>query len=104
MFTISAVALAASSSVSALARTSDSPSGNIPFNFTLRVLGTDTYQLEVDNTNPTRFIKSFVWTPPSGATVTKVTSVEGGTCDLAGGVIECKGTIYPPSCSAPVEE
>jgi hypothetical protein len=86
--------------LTASANVADSPSGNIPFNFTVRVLATDRYQVEVDNTNPTKFIKSFDWAPPSGVSVTKVTSVEGGQCSLDGnGGIQCKGTIYPPSCS-----
>jgi hypothetical protein len=86
-------------SVLAATAAADDRSGDIPFNFTVRVLSTDSYQVEVDNTNPTKFIKSFDWAPPSGVTVTKITSTSGGTCTLDGnGGITCKGTIYPPDC------
>lgn len=72
---------------------------DLPYSMIVRVLGTDSYQIEVDNTNPTKTVKSFTWTPPSGMTVTAVTSATGGKCDVTGGIISCKGSLGAAPCT-----
>jgi hypothetical protein len=71
---------------------------DIPYSMIVRVVGSDQYQIEVDNTNPTKYINSFNWSPPSGMTVTAVTSSEGGKCDVSEGMIKCRGRLQPPNC------
>ena len=74
---------------------------DIPYSMLVTELGSGLYRIEVDNTNPTSFIKTFSWTPPGGMTVTAVTSSEGGRCALSAGTIECtagKKGITPPPC------
>jgi len=70
-----------------------------PYAMVIRVLDDSTgkYQVEIDNSNPTRFVSSFDWTPPSGMTVTAVTGSVGGTCNLTSdNIIVCKGLAAPP--------
>ncbi len=70
-----------------------------PYAMVVRILSTDHYQVEVQNTNSTAFIKSFDWSPPSGLTVTAVTGAQGGTCKLDGaGGISCTGKALPATC------
>jgi len=74
-------------------------SSPIPFVMVVRILSTDHYQVEVQNTNPHSFIKSFDWSPPGGLTVTAVTTAQGGTCKLDGlGGISCAGKALPSTC------
>ena len=75
-------------------------SSDLPYVMVVRIISHDHYQVEVQNTNPTSFIKSFDWTPPSGLTVTAVTGSQGGTCKLDGaGGISCTGKATPATCS-----
>jgi len=70
-----------------------------PYAMVIRVLDDSAgkYQVEIDNSNPTRFVSSFDWTPPSGMTVTAVTSSIGGKCNLSSdGIVICKGLAAPP--------
>ena len=70
-----------------------------PFVFVLRILSTDHYQVEVQDTSGTTFIKGFDWVPPSGVTVVAVTGAQGGTCKLDGsGGISCTGKALPATC------
>ena len=67
---------------------------DMPYAMTLRVLDdvAGKYAVEVDNTNPSRVITGFNWSPPAGLTITEITRTIGGTCQLAsGGIISCKG-------------
>lgn len=78
---------------------------DLPYAMVLRVLNEPAgkYQVEIENGNPTRFVSSFVWTPPSGMNVTAVTGSIGGICRLTGdGVIVCKGLAAPPDSSTSV--
>ena len=55
-----------------------------PYSMVIRVLDESAgkYQVEIENSNPLKFVSSFNWTPPSGMTVTAVTSSIGGKCHL----------------------
>jgi hypothetical protein len=68
------------------------------YSMIVRILDTDKYQLEVDNPNPTRSIDSFVWTPPSGMTLTGITGTQGGKCLIDSGTLNCHGKIAAPIC------
>jgi hypothetical protein len=70
----------------------------LPDDLIVRILSTDHYQIEVQNNNEASFIKSFVYTPPNGLTISAVTGVLGGTCSLSSGAINCTGKIVPPTC------
>jgi len=75
------------------------PRVDMPFAMVLRVLDESAgrYQVDIENSNPTRFVSAFNWVPPAGMTVTAVTASYGGICHLAGnGVIACKGLGAPP--------
>ncbi len=65
----------------------------------VRWLAPSLYQLDVQNTSGIGFINQFVWTPPTGLTVTAITSSEGGKCSLVNGDIECNGNVAPPTCT-----
>jgi hypothetical protein len=85
-------------SVGAEARDATSLNG-VPYVMVVRIISTDHYQVEVQNTNPQSFIKSFEWFPPGGLTVTAVTGSQGGTCKLDGlGGISCSGKALPSTC------
>jgi hypothetical protein len=72
---------------------------DLPYSMVVREIGNDKYQVEVQNTNPTIFIKDFTWSPPNGLTVKAVNSTEGGNCSLNGnGGINCSGKVLPPTC------
>jgi hypothetical protein len=65
---------------------------------TIRVLDDSAgkYQVEIENTNPVKFVASFNWTPPTGMTVTAVTSSIGGKCRLTtDGIVVCTGLAGP---------
>jgi hypothetical protein len=69
-----------------------------PYTMTIRVLDESAgkYQVEIANENPTKFVSSFNWTPPSGMTVTSITSSVGGRCHLTGdGIVVCTGAAGP---------
>ena len=66
--------------------------------FTLVRLSDRDWQLYVENTNYQRFIDVFNWEPPAGLTIRAVSTVEGGTCTLENGAINCSGAIAPASC------
>jgi hypothetical protein len=71
----------------------------LPYAMTVRILdeSSGTYQVEVDNTNPARYITGFHWTPPGGLTIVTITSTVGGKCRLPGdGTIACTGEAAPP--------
>jgi len=71
----------------------------VPYVMVVRILSTDHYQVEVQNTDSHSFIKSFDWSPPGGLTVTAVTGSQGGTCKLDGlGGISCSGKALPSTC------
>ena len=75
------------------------PRIDFPYAMVLRILDEPAgkYQVEIENGNPTRFVSSFNWTPPSGLNVTAVTGSIGGICRLTGdGIIVCKGLAPPP--------
>jgi len=73
---------------------------DVPYVMVVRIISHDHYEVEVQNTNPTSFIKSFDWTPPNGLTVTSITNADGGTCKLDGaGGISCTGKAAPSICS-----
>jgi hypothetical protein len=72
---------------------------DLPYAMVVRILSTDHYQIEVQNTDARNFIKSFIYTPPSGLTISAVTGVIGGTCSLNGaGGITCAGKLNPAIC------
>ena len=78
---------------------------DFPFAMVIRVLDDQAgkYQVDIQNGNPTRFVSSFNWTPPSGMTVTAVTGSIGGVCHLTGdGTITCKGLAAPPNSATTV--
>jgi hypothetical protein len=65
----------------------------------LRSLGNGKYQLVVGNTSGIGLINSFRWTPPAGLTITAVTKVSGGRCELSkDGSISCSGRLQRPTC------
>jgi hypothetical protein len=69
-----------------------------PYAMTLRVLDDSAgkYQVEIANENPTKFVSSFNWTPPSGMAITAITASIGGTCRLPGdGTVTCTGLASP---------
>ncbi len=72
---------------------------DVPYVMVVRIVSHDHYQVEVQNTNPRSFIKSFDWTPPGGLTVVAVTGAQGGSCKLDGsGGISCTGKVVPATC------
>jgi hypothetical protein len=82
------------------AATPPAPRVDMPYSMTVRILDDQAgkYQVEVDNTNPTRFISSFNWSPPSGMNVVSIISAIGGRCRLStDGIITCTGLAAPPS-------
>src|SRR5438874_7561668 len=76
--TVAAVSSAAANAATPLVRVDE------PYAMTVRVLDESAgkYQVEVANANPTKFVASFNWTPPSGMNVTSITSSVGGRCHL----------------------
>jgi hypothetical protein len=69
---------------------------NIPYAMVVRVIDPlkGKYQVEVENTNPTKSIYSFNWRPPGGLTITKITGNSNAACHLPGdGSITCTGKI-----------
>jgi hypothetical protein len=69
-----------------------------PYAMVVRVLDESAgkYQVEIENENPTLFVSSFNWIPPSGMTVTAITSSIGGRCHLTGdGFVVCTGLASP---------
>ena len=82
------------------AATAPKPRVDFPYAMVIRVLDEQAgkYQVEIENGNPTRFVSSFNWTPPSGMNVVAVTGSVGGICRLNGdGTINCKGLAAPPN-------
>jgi len=93
------LAAAAALILVAAANARETAQSDIPYAMIVRILSTDHYQVEVQNTQPSSFIKSFDWTPPGGLTVVAVTGAEGGTCKLDGsGGIACTGKAIPSTC------
>lgn len=92
------VAVAALALVGAMTISANAAS-DLPYALIVRIISTDHYQIEVQNGDPSSFIKSFAYTPPDGLTVTAVTGVKGGSCSLTDGTMSCSGKIVPPSCS-----
>jgi hypothetical protein len=95
------------SCVAATAKTSANPAGSSPVTkdeqfapdfqntTTLVWSGGKHWQLFVENTNKTRLINVFNWAPPSGLTVTAITSSAGANCGLSVGSIKCRTNIAP---------
>jgi hypothetical protein len=99
--------LAALAALGALFAATGAVAGNplrvdTPYTMTLRVLDdvAGKYEVEIDNTNPGRLITGFVWSPPTGMSVTTVNQTIGGTCQVAAGGITCKGGGAAPPSSA----
>lgn len=91
LFAVLILGLAAVSAQAAVA--------DIPYAMVVRIVSTDHYQIVVQNTNSTDFIKSFYYNPPAGLTITAVTGVQGGSCNLNSGGIDCVGKIVPATCN-----
>ena len=101
VLTLVPAALAAAFMLAAVADAAKAPPPIVvqPYAMVMRVLddASGKYQVEIDNSNPTRFVSSFDWTPPSGMTVTAVTGSIGGRCNLTSdNIIICKGLAAPP--------
>jgi len=94
-----AATVALASGVATAAARTPPPRVDMPYAMTVRVLDEQAgkYEVEVDNTNPTRFIRSFNWTPPAGMGVTSVDRASGGQCAIEGGGIVCRGLAAPPT-------
>lgn len=78
-----------------------------PYMMSVRILdeSAGAYQVEVDNMNPYRFIRSYVWTAPPGMTIIKITSTIGGKCLLqAPGTLTCNGSAAGPKNGSQVGE
>jgi len=105
---LKALALAAAVAVvSSAAANAATPAVRVdwPYAMVVRVLDESAgkYQVEIDNGNPTKFVSSFNWTPPSGMTVTSIASSTGGRCRLTGdGVVVCTGAAAPASSVPPM--
>jgi hypothetical protein len=83
------------------------PRVDMPFAMTVRILNEQAgqYQVEVVNTNPTRFVSSFNWTPPAGMEIVSIQSARGAKCNLStDGLIICKGQAAPPKSAEGVGE
>jgi hypothetical protein len=65
---------------------------------TLRPLGNDQYELDVQDASAIGVIDKFTWSAPPGLTITAVTGSSGATCSLASGAISCSGTLATPQC------
>jgi hypothetical protein len=57
------------------------------------------YELEVINTTAIGYINRFRWTPGPGTTITVISNVVGGHCNIDRGSLECSGKIAPPVCT-----
>ena len=60
------------------------------------------YQLVIFNTSGIGYINSVNWLPPAGLTVTAITGVQGGTCQIDQGDISCNAAapgLAPPKCT-----
>jgi hypothetical protein len=69
------------------------------YSATLHTLGGGRYRLQVGNTSGIGSIDAFTWSPPSGLTITAVSSAKGATCAVAAnGSITCRGKLHPPRC------
>ncbi len=82
------------------ASSTPAPRVDLPYTLTVRVVNDQAgkYQVEVDNTNPVRFISAFNWSPPSGMSVTSVDHSIGGRCRIGDdGGINCTGLAAPPT-------
>jgi hypothetical protein len=66
---------------------------------TLRWVQKNQWELQVENTNATSFIHDFEWAPPTGLTISRITSSLGGNCRLDQAIIKCTGDIAPISCN-----
>ena len=99
-----AVIVALVSSAAANAATPPPPRVDFPYAMVIRVLDEPSgkYQVEIENGNPTRFVSSFNWTPPSGMNVVAVTGSKGGICHLSQGIVICKGLAAPPDSATSV--
>lgn len=78
-----------------------------PYMMSVRILDENagSYQVEVDNLNPFRFITGYVWTAPPGMTILKITSTSGGKCLLTGsGTLTCNGSAAGPHDNTGVGE
>src|SRR5579862_4785178 len=66
---------------------------------TIHDLGNSHWELGVVNTNPdAKFIGSFWWIPPIGMKIVSLQGVKGGTCQVGGNALSCKGNVAPPNC------
>jgi hypothetical protein len=65
----------------------------------VRQLSNQSYELLVQNTSGIGYINSFQWVPPVGMTITKITKVSTGHCNLAAGDISCVAKLKPPICT-----
>ena len=94
-----AAALVASTTAFAATPAPPKPRVDMPYAMTVRIINEQAgkYQVEIENTNPTRFVSSFNWTPPAGMNVRSITSSIGGKCHLStDGIITCTGLAAPP--------
>jgi hypothetical protein len=81
----------------------DIPTGPLPspvtsWEWTVWRVGAQKGQLVVENTGFSTSIDKFVWTPPSGVAVTRISSTKGGTCTVAARVVTCVASLLPPGC------
>jgi hypothetical protein len=76
------------------------PSPVTSWEWTIWRVGAEKGQLVVENTGFSMSIDKFVWTPPKGVTVTRISSTKGGTCTVAARLVTCVASLLPPGCGA----
>jgi hypothetical protein len=74
------------------------PMGTIEYFTTLRPLGDQKYELDVQDASAIGTIDQFTWNAPPGLTITAVTGSSGANCSLASGAISCSGHLATPQC------
>lgn len=84
--------------VAANATTATPAKDAMPYAMILRILDETggRYEVEVQDTNPQRFVSGFTWTPPPGLTINAITKTIGARCQVKDdNTIACTGLAAP---------
>lgn len=66
---------------------------------TLRRLGSEAWQLEIENSTPLAVtISQVTWSAPAGMKVHRIVGSSGGACKLFSGGFRCRTQLAGPSC------
>jgi hypothetical protein len=68
------------------------------FTVAMRVLGTQSYQVDVKNTDLISSYRYFAWLVPDGMTLSRIVSSRAGDCGISSGMITCARKVAAPGC------